>query len=186
MHPRLVEKQVIYDGRRIRLELHHLEKEDGTRLRKEVVAHPGAVVILPMLDLQTVVLIRNYRQAVGQSLIEIPAGTLEKGEPPINCAGRELLEETGYLAGRLTPLGTFYASPGVLGERMHLYVAYDLQQQQQALEADEEIEILPTDFEDVIDMIQSGAICDSKTIAAVLMYERFVRAGDLMRQPDGR
>lgn len=182
MHGRLIDKQLIYDGSRIRLELHHIEKEDGTRLRKEVVVHPGAVVILPMLDLQTVVLIRNYRQAVGESLLEIPAGTLEKGELPINCAGRELLEETGYLAGRLAPLGSFYASPGVLSERMHLYVAYDLEPQQQALEADEEIEILPTDFEEVIDMIQSGSICDSKTIAAVFMYDRFLRAGDLTRQ----
>lgn len=174
----LVEKQVVYTGRKVRLELHHLEPDEGGRRHtREVCVHPGAVVILPMLDPQTVVLIRTRRYAVGQQLIELPAGTLEKGELPMNCAGRELLEETGYLANRLEPLGSFFTSPGILSERMHAFVAYDLEPQAQALEEGEEIEVAPTPMEEVLDMIQSGAIADAKTIAAVLMYRTFRSAG---------
>ena len=174
MPNRLVEKQVVYEGRRIRLEIHHLDQErTGKRLRKEVVVHPGAVVILPFLDDGRLLLIRNRRYTVGETLIELPAGTLEKSEDPINCAGRELLEETGYLARRMKPLPGFYASPGILTERMHLFAAYDLAHQGQALEADEEIEVLPTRLADAVEMIRTGQIQDAKTIAAILMYERF-------------
>src|SRR2546430_6122438 len=106
MSNRLIEKQVIFNGNKVRLELHHLENEEGERVRREVCVHPGAVVILPLLDERRILLIRNRRYAVGgQILIELPAGTLEKNEDPMNCAGRGLLEETGYLAARLQPLG---------------------------------------------------------------------------------
>lgn len=168
----LIEKQVLYDGRRIRLEVHHLLK-DGHRLAKEVCVHPGAVVILPLLDPQTVVLIRNRRYAVGQTLVELPAGTLEKGEDAINCAGRELLEETGYLAKRIKPMRSFYSSPGILTEKMHVFLAYDLQKQTQDLEDDEDIQVLTATLGEAIEMIHQGEIEDAKTIAALLMYERF-------------
>ncbi len=168
----LIEKQVLYDGRRIRLEVHHLLK-DGHRLAKEVCVHPGAVVILPLLDPQTVVLIRNRRYAVGQTLVELPAGTLEKGEDAINCAGRELLEETGYLAKRIKPMRSFYSSPGILTEKMHVFLAYDLQKQTQDLEPDEDIEVLTATLGEAVEMIHQGEIEDGKTIAALLMYERF-------------
>lgn len=168
----LIEKQVLYDGRKIRLEVHHLLK-DGHRLAKEVCVHPGAVVILPLLDPQTVVLIRNRRYAVAQTLVELPAGTLEKGEDAINCAGRELLEETGYLAGRIKPMRSFYSSPGILTEKMHVFLAYDLQKQAQDLEDDEDIQVLTATLGEAVEMIHQGEIEDAKTIAALLMYERF-------------
>src|SRR4051812_33038960 len=105
----LVEKQVIFEGRKSRLEVHQLrERESDRKVFREVIVHPGAVVILPFISEESIVLIRNQRYVVGKSLIELPAGTLEKGETPMNCAGRELLEETGYLAGKLKPLGTFF------------------------------------------------------------------------------
>src|SRR5690349_10352612 len=108
MSHQLIEKQVLYTGKKLRLEVHHLENDEGKRIKKEVVVHPGAVVILPMLDDKTVILIRNKRYAVDQVLLELPAGTLEPKEPPMNCAGRELLEETGYLAKRMKPMATFF------------------------------------------------------------------------------
>ncbi|HMB95086.1 MAG TPA: NUDIX hydrolase, partial [Tepidisphaeraceae bacterium] len=118
----LIEKQPIFEGKKIRLEVHHLRNEDtDKRITREVVVHPGAVVILPLLKDDQIVLIRNRRYAVGQILIELPAGTLEKGEPPMNCAGRELLEETGYLAGRIQPIGNFFTSPGILSEKMYAF-----------------------------------------------------------------
>jgi ADP-ribose pyrophosphatase len=98
---------------------------------------------------------------------------LEPKEPPINCAGRELLEETGYLAKRLKPLATFFTSPGILSEKMYAFVAYDLQPSKQALEEGEEIELLPVPLEEAIQMVRTGEIVDGKTIAALLMFDRF-------------
>jgi ADP-ribose pyrophosphatase len=174
MSYRLIEKQVIFSGSKVRLELHHLENEDGQRMRREVCVHPGAVVILPLLADGRILLIRNRRYALGgQILIELPAGTLEKNEDPMNCAGRELLEETGHLASRLEPIGNFFSSPGILTEKLYAYVAYDLEQQTTALEEGEEIELHPATLDDAIEMIRDGRIHDGKTIATLLMYERF-------------
>ena len=177
MSYRLVEKQVIFSGEKIRLELHHLEDDSGNRTRREVVVHPGAVVILPILADGQIVLIRNRRYAIGpQYLLELPAGTLEKNEDPINCAGRELLEETGYLAGRLQPLGNFYSSPGILSEKLYAFAAYDLEQQAASPEAGEEIEVQTTTLRQAVEMIRDGRIHDGKTIATLLMYERFFKS----------
>ena len=174
MSYQLVEKQVIYDGKKVRLEVHHLEDQDtGKRTKREVCAHPGAVVVLPFLPDGRVLLIRNRRYAVGQTLLELPAGTLDKNEDPINCAGRELLEETGYLAGRLKSLGSFFTSPGILSEKMYAYAAYDLQPSRAAPEDGEEIELMPAAFDDAVRMIREGLISDGKTITTLLMYERF-------------
>jgi ADP-ribose pyrophosphatase len=176
MPNRLIEKQVIYDGKKVRLELHHLEDEEtGRRHAREVVVHPGAVAVLALLDDGRVLLIRNRRYAVGQVLLELPAGTLEKGENPMNCAGRELLEETGYLARRLTLIGTYFTSPGILSEKMYAYAAYDLQERKAALEEGEEIELEPTPLDEALQMCGDGRIQDAKTIATLLMYDRFHR-----------
>ena len=173
---RLVDKQLVYNGKRLRLEVHHLEDVDTSRrINKEVCVHPGAVVILPFLDPKTILLIRNRRFTINDSLIELPAGTLEKNEDPINCAGRELIEETGYLANRMKAIGSFYPSPGVLTERMFLFAAYDLERAKQKLDEGEEIEVIPTAWDDAIEQIRDGQIIDGKTIAAILMYERFYR-----------
>ena len=172
----LIEKQVIFEGRKVRLEVHHIRNEQtGVRSAREVVAHPGAVVILPVLGNDRVLLIKNRRYAANQVLVELPAGTLDKNESPMNCAGRELLEETGYLAGRLVPLGNFYTSPGILSEKMYGFIAYDLTEKQQALEEGEDIELLATSIDEAIEMIKNGEITDAKTIAALLMFDRFHR-----------
>lgn len=173
MSSKLIEKQVIYDGKKLRLELHHLQdQETNRRHTREVVVHPGAVTILGLLNDGRVLLIRNRRYAVGQILLELPAGTLEKNEDPMNCAGRELLEETGYLPRRLELLGTFFTSPGILSEKMYAYAAYDLQERQAALEEGEEIELEPTALDEAIQMCIDGRIQDAKTIATLLMYDR--------------
>jgi len=176
MSSRLIEKQVIYDGVKLRLEVHHLQNsETGRRHKREVVVHPGAVVILGLLDDGRILLIRNRRYAIEQTLIELPAGTLEKGEDPMNCAGRELLEETGYLAGRLKPIGVYFTSPGILSEKMYAYAAYDLRKQEMALEEGEEIEVEPTALDEALRMIGDGRIQDGKTIATLLMYDGYYK-----------
>src|SRR2546423_13425477 len=176
MESKHIDRQLIYSGKKIKLELHHLEDTDtGTRHVREVVVHPGAVCVLPFLDDDQIMLIRNRRYAVAQILIELPAGTLEKNEDPINCAGRELLEETGHLAGKLVPLRTFFTSPGIMSEKMYSYVAYDLEPQQRAPEEGEEIELVSASLDQAIQMIHDGQIQDGKTIATLLLYDRFFR-----------
>lgn len=167
----LIEKQVLYDGTKVRLEIHHLEDENGRRHKREVVVHPGAVVILPFVTAERILMLRNKRYAVGQILVELPAGTLEKGEIPINCAGRELREETGYLAGKLVPIGNFFSSPGILSEKMYAFAAYDLRKSQQQLDEGEELEVFEMDFAEAVKMAWHGEIHDAKTIAILLMYE---------------
>lgn len=175
MAGKVVEKQVVYEGKKVRLELHLLEDDEGKRSRREVCVHNGAVVILPFVSEDRIVLIRNKRYAVGQILVELPAGTLEKKEDPMNAAGRELQEETGYLAGKLKSIGSFFSSPGILSEKMYAYAAYDLQKVGQSLEEDEDLEVFEVGFDEAIEMIRLGQIQDGKTIAAILMYERFYR-----------
>ena len=178
MSGKLVDRQILYNGKKIRLELHHIQsdvEDEHTRHTREVVVHPGAVAILPFVSDDEIMLIRNFRYPIGAYLLELPAGTLEKNEDPINCAGRELLEETGYLAGRMKAIGNFFTSPGILSEKMYAYAAYDLEQGTQALEEGEDIELRPTPYAEVMRMIDRGEIHDGKTIATVLMYDRTMR-----------
>jgi ADP-ribose pyrophosphatase len=169
----LTDKQLLYAGKKVRLELHHLRDDEGAKHIREVCVHPGAVVILPLLADGRVVLIRNLRYTVNKYLLELPAGTLEPGESPMNCAGRELVEETNYIAARLKPLGSFYASPGVLTEKMYAFVATDLSPHQGEKDETEEIEVMPMTFADAIEAVRTGEIEDAKTIATLLMYDRF-------------
>ncbi|MCS7034574.1 MAG: NUDIX hydrolase [Phycisphaerae bacterium] len=175
MAHKLLERQVLFEGKKVRLEVHRLEDEHGIRFSAEVCTTPGAVVVIPFLDEQRIVLIRTYRHAIRQYLMELPAGTLMKDEAPMNAAGRELLEETGYLARRLQAIMTFFASPGVLSERMHVFAAYSLEPRQAAPEAGESIEVCPTALDEAIQMIRDGQIQDAKTIAALLSYDRWWR-----------
>lgn len=174
MSIKLTEKQVIFEGRKVRLEVHHFREErTGKRSSREVIAHPGAVVILPFIGDDRILLIKNTRHAVNATLIELPAGTLEHNENPMNAAGRELLEETGFLAGRLQFVGSFFSSPGIMSEKMFAYAAYDLQEKQQALEEGEEIEVMSATLPAALEMIRAGQIMDGKTIATILLYDRF-------------
>ncbi len=147
---------------------------DGRQFRKDVVQHPGAVVILPILDDGRVCLIRNYRVAVGQWLFELPAGTLEPGEPPIETARRELIEETGYRCRKIEPLCQFFMSPGILNERMHAFVATGLTDGATELEAGEQIANYPATATEVDELLTSGRLQDAKSIAVWLYYLRFV------------
>ncbi|MEM7437899.1 MAG: NUDIX hydrolase [Myxococcota bacterium] len=146
------------------------EGPDGAPIVRDVVEHPGAAVILPVLDDGRVVLIRNLRRIVGKTLWELPAGTLEPGEAPEICAARELEEETGFRAGTMTGLTEFFASPGVLNERMYGYLATDLEKTSQNLDEGEEIEVFPTPTWQVRDMLKEGHIEDGKTIALLLYW----------------
>jgi len=167
------ELETLFDGRRFRV-VHLIQTTpDGAEHLREVVRHPGAVTVLPLFDDGRVCFIENYRVAVDQTLIELPAGTLEPGEDPADTARRELAEETGYRAGRIQRMGAFYTSPGILDELMHLYLATSLQPGPMALEPGEDIRPLVATWEEALEMIRQGRIRDSKTLVALLQYETF-------------
>src|SRR4051812_33552767 len=173
----LIEKEVIFGGRKAWLEVQHLrDEESGRKMHRNVVVHTGAGCVLPFVDENTVMLIRQKHSAIGHTIVKLPAGTLEKNENPMNCAGRELLEETGYLAGRIQMLGAFYTSPGILSEKMYAYAAYDLVEKEPALEEGEEIELLSATLDEAVAMVGKGEIADGKTIATLMMYDRFHRS----------
>lgn len=137
---------------------------------REIVVHPGAVTILPVLTDTDIVMIHNYRCSVGRELLELPAGTLEPGEAPVVCAARELEEEAGYCAGRLDPMGEFYTSPGITDERMWCFVARDLRPVPQRLDSGEQIRPEVVAFARAVEWIREGRIVDGKTIAVLLRW----------------
>ena len=143
---------------------------DGRSITREVVVHPGAVVILPIIDAHRIVMIRNYRYTVGQELWELPAGTAEPNEAAIETARRELEEETGYRAGTMTPLTEFYTSPGVLTERMFAFVATDLTSVGQRLELGERIVAEVVELDRARRWLVDGELRDGKTIAVLGTY----------------
>ncbi|MFM8252478.1 MAG: NUDIX hydrolase [Planctomycetota bacterium] len=147
----------------------------GERRQRHVVRHPGSVVILPLVNENQVCLIRNYRPSVNKTLIELPAGTLEPNEPPRETALRELIEETGYRCQELEELHQFYAAPGILDERMHLFVARGLTVGETAREPGEEIENLVLTWDEALQLIAAGQIEDAKTILGLLLYRHRCR-----------
>jgi ADP-ribose pyrophosphatase len=142
---------------------------DGSRREREVVRHPGSVVIVPLVSSQEVCLVEVVRVAVGRTLLELPAGTLDRVESLEEAARRELAEETGYRAGRIVPAGEMWMSPGILRERMHLFVAEDLIAGPQALEPGEQIRTRVVTWDEAIAMCLDGRIDDAKTIAGLLL-----------------
>lgn len=153
---------------RFRVERIGWDDAQGVRRVKDVIRHPGAVVILPLLADGRICLIRNRRVSVGQTLLEVPAGTLDAGESPRACALRELEEETGYSAGRLDEMGWFYVSPGILDEKMHLFVATELSPGRQNLMPDESIENHVITCAEAMELASAGEIHDAKTMIALL------------------
>lgn len=166
--------ETVFEGRRFDIQRRTYEI-GGSPHVFEVIVHPGAAVILPVLDDGRIVLIRNNRVAVGKELLEVPAGVIDPGETPAECAARELAEETGYRAGKVTPLVSYYSSPGILTEQLHSFLATELTPGPLAHEAGEQIRLAPMALDDALGAIGSGEIIDGKTILTLLYYERFVR-----------
>jgi len=169
----------IYTGRVVHLDVDTVRYPDGSTGEMEMLRHPGAAAVLPFASDPrgadpTVLLIQQYRYATGGTLLEIPAGRLNPGEEPAACARRELQEEVGVTAGRLERLTTIWTTPGFTDERIHLYWAADLAAGAHAREPDEFIEVVPKPLSDVLGMVRSGAICDGKTVVAILYVAGFI------------
>lgn len=174
---RLVGSHRVFTGRVIALRLDDVEMPSGRRVTFEIVEHPGAVAIVPLMPDGRVLLVRQYRRPVGAELLELPAGTIEHGETPEACAHRELAEEVGQQAGRWDRLASFYTAPGVVSEEMHVFLARNLSPA--VVEREEEdlrVEALP--IAEVRRRITAGAIRDAKSIIGIFITcERLGIAG---------
>jgi len=132
------------------------------------VKHPGSTVIVPLFQDQTIGVIKQFRHVINDYIYEIPAGTMDPGELPEQCARRELEEETGYAASTLTPLGKTYLLPAYSDEISHIYLARDMTRTAQKLDADEIIEVFRFNYQDILGMIDSGMLTDALSILAIL------------------
>jgi ADP-ribose pyrophosphatase len=171
-----MERKVIFRGRKIQVAVDAHTLPDGQTIERDVVIHPGAVAILPLPDHHSICLLRNQRPIVGETLWEIPAGTLEPREAPELAAIRELAEETGYRAAQWRKLGEFFPSPGVLSECTRLFVAEELTPGEMRLEADEQLEPRIVSWTQAMDWALDGTIRDAKTLVALFWWDR-VRRG---------
>ena len=159
----------VYSGRVVSLDVDEVEEPGGIRATREVVRHRGSVAALPVHDDGRVVLVRQYRYPVGETVWELPAGRLDPGETPAEGAARELEEEVGLEAGNVEPLMTFYTTPGFCDERMHLFRATQLTPVPPRPEPDERIETVVCTLEEAREMVGRGEIREGKTLVAVLL-----------------
>jgi ADP-ribose pyrophosphatase len=172
-----IDSAIAFDGQLIRLRVDTVRLPNGRQSTREVVVHRGAVAAVPMLDGDRIVMVRQFRQAAGEILLELPAGTLEPDEDPVHCATRELEEETGYTAGRLTPMFSSYLAPGYSSEMLHMFLAEDLKKVEVRPEDDEFIEIVEVHMGDAVNLIRSGFIKDAKSVAGIMMAQKVLGAG---------
>jgi ADP-ribose pyrophosphatase len=178
----LLRAERIYTGRVLNLDLDTVKFPDGSTGVLEMIRHPGASAVLPFLDDPAgpdprVVLIRQFRHAADDFIYEIPAGRLDPGESPEQCAARELAEETGYQAARLERLTTILTTPGFTDERIHLFMATGLEPGSHRRESDEFLELRHVRWGEVLELVRTGQVADSKTLTTILFVQGFVKKG---------
>jgi ADP-ribose pyrophosphatase len=168
--PAIINSQsTLHKGRVFNLVEENYTLENGVTSDMDFIQHPGAAAMVPMINNQEVILIKQYRHAIREFIWEIPAGTLDPGESPLSCARRELIEEIGYSATDWHPLATITPLPGCSDERIHIFLATNLKPAAQHLDDDEMIKVHKMNLSEALQMILTGEICDGKTISALFL-----------------
>lgn len=168
-----IRSNLIYSGKIFNVYRDEVMLPNGKLAYREAVDHNGAVAIVP-LDKDEVILIRQFRYSTGEEILEIPAGTLNKGEDPESCARRELEEEIGYTAGKIKKMTEFFLAPGYSNELLHLFIAWDLSQSSQILDGDEFVQIERYPKENVIELVMNRKVRDAKTIIGLYMLTDYM------------
>ncbi|NLW40225.1 MAG: NUDIX hydrolase [Tissierellia bacterium] len=166
----------IYEGKIVNLRIDTVELPDKKYSKREIVEHPGAVGIIPITEDGSIILVEQYRKPVEKKLIEIPAGKIEINEEPKETAIRELIEETGYKAGKMEYILEFYTSPGFTNEKIYLFLATELEYVEENPGEDEYIQVKKIPIEKLVDMIDKGEIIDSKTIISIYFAMKYLKA----------
>ena len=159
----------LHEGRVFRLARENVTLENGVTIDLDIIHHPGASAIVPLTENDTLLMIKQYRHATGGFIWEIPAGTLDPNETPLQCAKRELIEETGFSAKAWRKLGEITPLPGYSDERIHIFLATDLAPASQDLDVDEILHVHRVSFDDAVSMVHRGEIQDGKTISGLFM-----------------
>ncbi len=168
LRERLVGSRTTFAGQFLSVTVDEVELPDGRTARREIVHHPGAVAVVPLLDDGRVIMIRQYRQAAGKALWELPAGVLEAGEEPEACARRELAEEIGQEPGELVHLLSTYTSPGFSTELIHIFLARELHEVDASAESDENIRVLPMALSEAVAMVRRGEVQNAAAVCGLL------------------
>ena len=169
-----IETKKVFEGLIVNVRNDVAELQNGSRVRREVVEHPGGVGIVPITHDKKILMVRQYRYPMEEELLEIPAGKLGENEEPIECAIRELSEETGCVAGRIIDLGAIYPSPGFCKETLYLYLALDLSQGEIHLDEDELLSVEPVGIDDLIDSIMANRLPDAKSVIGIMKAKRYL------------
>lgn len=165
-------RETVFAGRVLDVAVEEHQMPDGRQSSFEIIRHPGGAAILPVLPDGRILLIRQFRPAIGEMIFELPAGRLEPGESAQECAGRELKEEVGYAASEILPLGGCWSTVGFCDEYIHLFLGKGLTEVEQQLEPDEIIELYPVTLDEALVKVENGEILDSKTQLALLLFQR--------------
>lgn len=174
MTVKLLQQRRIFKGKVVDLSVDRIELPNGRTTELEVIRHPGAAAMVPLTAAGEVLLVRQYRYATEGWLLEVPAGKLDPGEPPQECAARELEEEIGYRATDLTGLGWIWTTPGFTNEKIWLFLARGLEPGDQDLQTDEVLTVESVVFSEAVEKVHRGEICDSKSVCALLRAADFL------------
>lgn len=168
---KMISREPVFTGRVLDVAVEKHQMPDGRQSSFEIIRHPGGAAILPVLPDGRVLLISQFRPTIGEMIYEIPAGRLEPGESAKDCACRELIEEAGYAAAQVLPLGGCWSTVGFCDEYIHLFLGRDLSMAEQNLESDEIIELCPMTLAEAMGKVKNGDIPDSKTQLSLLLYQ---------------
>lgn len=175
MTEKMLSREEIFTGKVLHIVRDTVELPDGRPATREVALHNGAVCVIPLTDSGCVVLERQYRYAVGKLMTEIPAGKLEPGEDPLECAKRELEEETGFIAGEMIKIGDYYGSPAILSEHITMYLARKLRKGTSHFDSDEFLETFEIPLDVLVEKVMNGEITDAKTQLCALKAKEYLR-----------
>jgi len=167
---KLLSSKEIFRGRAVNLRIDTIEKKSGQVTTREIVEHKDCIAVVVVDNEDNILMVEQFRTPVNRVLLEIPAGGVKDGEEPEDCVRRELQEEIGYLPRKLRRLGGFYAAPGYCSEYLHVFLATDLSESRLIAEDTDEIEVVRIPVPEILKMIDSGEICDAKSIAGLLVY----------------
>jgi len=176
MTEKTLSSKPIFSGEIIKLRVDTVQMPDGREAKREIVEHAECIAVVTIDNDDNVLLVKQFRKSVEKDLLEIPAGAIDDGEDPETAVRRELREETGYMPGKLVPLGGFYSAPGFCTEYLYLYLASDLTLSPLIAEDTESIELIRVPTSQIPSLIVSGSICDAKSIAGLLRFLEYRKA----------
>lgn len=170
-----ISSQLVYQGRVVTLHVKQVRLPDGKESKREIIAHPGAAAIVPVMDDGRIILVRQFRKAAERVLLEVPAGTLDHADEDVwMAAARELREETGYRPGKLERLGGIFVAPGYSSEYIHLFLAQELTHDPLSMDGDEFIEQTVLTLDEAIQKVMSGEIEDAKTVSSLFLAAKYL------------